>query len=279
MRRTEPRCSGRPLPSGVRRPRGSGHLSGPGAPSEGADLPPSDQGALPAAQGPPLTAGHLQMNPRAVLAATAQVPPFLQGLSLQPLMMDSQRRPGDESGCEGGSPPGTPPHPGRPVAPTGVASAALAVEVVDALHAVLGTAGVAGVGQALIDVALTALAHEARRAGAAVAAYLVHAGAVVKALGAPGDGVDGGVAVVHVGLTVHTCRAQVGSDPCSPALLLPNVLPSAGGQDGITGARETDASDRPRPPCPGPFLVGAASARALPAYPACPGGRSTCRCW
>lgn len=44
------------------------------------------------------TAGHLQMNPRAVLEATAQLPPFLQGLSLQPLMTDSQRRPGDESG-------------------------------------------------------------------------------------------------------------------------------------------------------------------------------------
>lgn len=44
------------------------------------------------------TAGHLQMNPRAVLEATAQLPPFLQGLSLQPLMTDSQRRPGDKSG-------------------------------------------------------------------------------------------------------------------------------------------------------------------------------------
>lgn len=45
------------------------------------------------------TAGHLQMNPRAVLEATAQVPPFWQGLPLQPLMTDSQRRP-EESGHE-----------------------------------------------------------------------------------------------------------------------------------------------------------------------------------
>lgn len=42
------------------------------------------------------TAGHLQMKPRAVLAATAQAPPFLQGFPLQPSMTDSQRRPGIE---------------------------------------------------------------------------------------------------------------------------------------------------------------------------------------
>lgn len=87
-----------------------------------------------------------------------------------------------------------------------MAGAALAVEGIDALHAVLGATGVAGVGQALVDITLTALTHEAGRAGAAVAAHLVHAGAVVKALGAPGHGVDGGVAVVHVDLAVHACR-------------------------------------------------------------------------
>lgn len=46
------------------------------------------------------------MNPRAVLEATAQVPPFWQGLPLQPLMTDSQRRPAEESGREGLAPPG-----------------------------------------------------------------------------------------------------------------------------------------------------------------------------
>lgn len=168
----------------------------------GALPPPADQGAPTAAP----TAGHLQMNPRAVLEATAQVPPFWQGLPLQPLMTDSQRRPGDESRREGPArPPRPPPH--LAAAPTSMARTALAVEVVDALHAVLGATGVTGVGQALVHVSLTALAHEAGWAGAAVAAHLVHAGAVVKALGAPGDGVDEGTAVVHVDLTVHTCRS------------------------------------------------------------------------
>lgn len=89
-----------------------------------------------------------------------------------------------------------------------MAGTTLAVEVIDSLHAVLRAAGVTGVGQALVDVALTALAHEARQAGAAVAAHLVHTGAIVEALGAPGHGVDGGAAVVHVYLTVHTCRGH-----------------------------------------------------------------------
>lgn len=99
------------------------------------------------------------------------------------------------------------PWPRPPPAPTSVAGAALAVEVVDPLHAVLGASGVTGVGQALIHVPLTALAHEAGWAGAAVAAHLVHTGAVVKALGTPGDGVDGGAAVIHVDLTVYACRS------------------------------------------------------------------------
>lgn len=93
--------------------------------------------------------------------------------------------------------------PTPPRAPTSVAGPALAVEVVDALHAVLGAAGVTGIGQALVHVPLTALAHEAGWAGAAVAAHLVHARAIVKALGAPGGRVSGGTAVVHVDLAVH----------------------------------------------------------------------------
>lgn len=153
------------------------------------------------------------MNPRAVLEATAQVPPFLQGLPLQPLMTDSQRRPGGESRAVRGSPccPARPTRPGT--APTGVTGTALAVEVVDALHAVLGATGVAGIGEALVDIPLAALTHEARRAGTAVAAHLVHAGAIVEALGAPGHGVNGGVAVVHVDLTVHTCGARCHQRP------------------------------------------------------------------
>lgn len=108
--------------------------------------------------------------------------------------------------------PRGPPAPARrTAAPTGVAGTALAVEVVDALHAVLGAAGVTGVGQTLVDVALTALAHEAGQAGAAVAAHLVHAGAIVEALGAPGHGVDEGAAVVHVHLAVHACRGRAPS--------------------------------------------------------------------
>lgn len=42
------------------------------------------------------TEGHLQMKPRPVLLATAQVPPFLQGLPLQPSTTVSQRRPAEE---------------------------------------------------------------------------------------------------------------------------------------------------------------------------------------
>lgn len=66
----------------------------PGNPHQLRRAPPS-----PTAAAVP-TAGHLQMKPRAVLEATAQVPPFLHGFPLQPLMTDSQRRPGDESGRE-----------------------------------------------------------------------------------------------------------------------------------------------------------------------------------
>lgn len=188
---------------------------------QGCQRPPEAR-ALPARPGAAPTAGHLQMKPRAVLEATAQVPPFLQGFPLQPLMTDSQRRPGDERGGEARPPrPRPAPHPPPGRAPTGVAGAALAVEVVDALHAVLGAAGVTGVGETLVDVALAALAHEAGQAGAGVAAHLVHAGAVVEALGAAGHGVDGGVAVVHVDLAVHACRGAGVRDPHGTRCPLP----------------------------------------------------------
>lgn len=150
------------------------------------------------------------------------MPPFLHGFPLQPLMTDSQRRPGDESGCEGFARPARPPSPPSPPdAPTGVAGTALAVEVVDTLHTVLGPAGVAGIGQALVDVTLAALTHEAGQAGAAVAAHLVHAGAIVEALGAPRDGVDGGAAVIHVDLTVYTYRGHVPSGTREDPTLAP----------------------------------------------------------
>lgn len=93
-----------------------------------------------------------------------------------------------------------------------MASATLAMEVIDALHAVLGSSGIAGIRQALVDVTLAALTHEARWAGAAVATHLIHTGAVVEALGAPRDGVDRGVTVIHVDLTVHTlCATGAGA--------------------------------------------------------------------
>lgn len=43
-----------------------------------------------------LTGGHLQMKPCGVLLATAHVPPFLQGLPLQPSNTLSQRWPGEQ---------------------------------------------------------------------------------------------------------------------------------------------------------------------------------------
>ena len=151
-------------------------------------------------------------------------------------------------------------------APTGVAGAALAVEGVDALHAVLGATGVAGVGQALVDIPLAALTHEAGRAGAAVAAHLVHAGAVVKALGAPGHGVDGGVAVVHVDLAVHACRP--GTIRPHAAALEPHASHRCAPAGGQTSRRWTLATSPPD-----------SLPRCGQAYPVCRGGRSTCRCW
>lgn len=44
-----------------------------------------------------LTGGHLQMKPCGVLLATAHVPPFLQGLPLQPSNTLSQRWPAEQS--------------------------------------------------------------------------------------------------------------------------------------------------------------------------------------
>lgn len=62
------------------------------------------------------------------------------------------------------------------------------------------------VGQTLVDVALAALAHVARRADAVVAAHAVHALPFVEALGLLGDRVGERVAVVDVDLAVHTWR-------------------------------------------------------------------------
>lgn len=84
------------------------------------------------------------------------------------------------------------------------AGATLAAVAVAELVAAVRAARVAGVGQTLVDDALAALAHEAGRAGAVVAAHPVHTLAVVETLGLFGDGVGERVAVVHVDLTVHT---------------------------------------------------------------------------
>lgn len=154
------------------------------------------------------------MKPLPVLLATAQVPPFLQGLPLQPSTTVSQRRPaeGEEGvrsrgrrargwgrpGAAGLSAGGE-----RAAALTCVARPALAFVVVDPLHAVLGAAGVAGVGQALVDVSLAALPYKARGADAAVATYPIRALAIVKALGPQGDGIKERAAVIHIDLTVH----------------------------------------------------------------------------
>lgn len=81
-----------------------------GLPGRRAGRPPVHCVAIP-------TAGHLQMNPRAVLDATLQVPPFLQGLPLHPLMTDSQRRPGDERTMRVSPAPCPWPHPLAPAAP------------------------------------------------------------------------------------------------------------------------------------------------------------------
>lgn len=81
------------------------------AQGSGARQPPPSR--APAAEP---TSGHLQMNPRAVLEATAQVPPFLHGFPLQPLTTDSQRRPGGQrDGHEGLALP--PQGPARPSPP------------------------------------------------------------------------------------------------------------------------------------------------------------------
>lgn len=88
---------------------------------------------------------------------------------------------------------------------TRVSRAAFAAVAVGELHAVVGASGVAGVRQALVDVALAALAHVARWAQALVAADAVHALAVVEALGLVGQRVGGGGAVVQVDLTVDAC--------------------------------------------------------------------------
>lgn len=154
------------------------------------------------------------MKPRPVLLATAHVPPFLQGLPLQPSTTVSQRRPaeGEEHVRSRGRRARCAGWPGAAglgagsrgdAALTCVARSALAFVVIDPLHAVLGAAGVAGVGQALVDVSLAALPYKARGADAAVATYPIRALAIVKALGPQGDRIKERAAVIHIDLTVH----------------------------------------------------------------------------
>lgn len=144
-----------------------------------------------------------------MLLATAHEPPFLQGLPLQPSNTLSQRWPGGGRGkchhlhlkCARSSSA----RERTQRISTRVSRAAFAAVAVGELHAVVGASGVAGVRQALVDVALAALAHVARRAQALVAADAVHALAVVEALGLVGQRVGGGGAVVQVDLTVDAC--------------------------------------------------------------------------
>ena len=91
---------------------------------------------------------------------------------------------------------------------TCVSSTAFTAVAVGELDAVVGPPGVAGIRQTLVDVALAALAHVARRAHALVAPDAIHALAVVEALGLVCERVGRGVAVVQVDLTVDTCSRQ-----------------------------------------------------------------------
>ncbi len=63
---------------------------------------------------------------------------------------------------------------------TGVSRAAFAAEVVDELYTVVGSVGVTGVRQALVDIALAALAHKPSRTHAAVTSHAVNTAAAVK---------------------------------------------------------------------------------------------------
>lgn len=68
----------------------------------------------------------------------------------------------------------------------------------------MGAPRVARVGQALVYVALAPLAHVPGGADAVVTANAIHTLAAVKALGLLGERVGGGVAIIHVDLTVDT---------------------------------------------------------------------------
>lgn len=62
----------------------------------------------------------------------------------------------------------------------GVSCTAFAAEIVDKLYAVVGSIGVTGVRQALVDVALAALANKPSRTHAAVTSHAVNTAAAVK---------------------------------------------------------------------------------------------------
>lgn len=68
---------------------------------------------------------------------------------------------------------------------------------------------VTGVGEALVDVALAALADVTSGADAEVAPDAIHALPPVETLGLFGDGVSKRGAVVDVDLTVNTCGGEV----------------------------------------------------------------------
>ena len=80
----------------------------------------------------------------------------------------------------------------------------------------------------------------------------------VKALGAPGHGVDGGVAVVHVDLAVHACRP--GTIRPHAAALEPHASHRCAPAGGQTSRRWTLATSPPD-----------SLPRCGQAYPVCPG--------
>lgn len=85
---------------------------------------------------------------------------------------------------------------------TCVAGAAFAAITVGELDAVVRAPGIARIRQALVDVALAALAHVARRADALVAPDAIHAFAIVEAFGLVRQRVAERVAVVQIDLAV-----------------------------------------------------------------------------
>lgn len=76
--------------------------------------------------------------------------------------------------------------------------------VIGQLDTVQAVGGTAGVREALIDVALTPVSCESRRAVAAIAADSVHTGAIVQTLRRGTSQSQGWSAVILIDLTEHT---------------------------------------------------------------------------